>query len=399
MRVIKIFIVFLLFLGVFHNNAFAYESTLENNATEKIVNDEIIIKPGVGKGTKSKWRRYTLAELEKDREAKSCIIQNWEGKFYYGDAKDYDKQVSSKIAESIKYNKEEACYELENIDPRFVYEINEKSLTLSAGRHPAYIWDNPEKVGMLGAFHPGYTVYICEENIIGKEESVRVNTLNIILQDSKSVELEYWKIEEEGYEEVIAQTEPDGEVFVEGKTSLFLEDGYYYFRDQAKEATVQPFMVGLPYEDMEEVTVYPKNIEKELGEKRFLKINQEGEILAGAKFVVMSGDEFFKSENEWTKNKEEAKVFKSATDGSFVIKGLEEKIGYKLIEIEAPEGYALLMEGVSFDVCIGEYNIEGAKPQKVVNRKLTIPQTGGRGSIGIIALGLVCIAIAVKRLV
>ena len=93
-------------------------------------------------------------------------------------------------------------------------------------------------------------------------------------------------------------------------------------------------------------------------------------------------------------------VLTSDAQGRFEITGLAYAADYKLEEKEAPEGYAKTSD-VPFEIKKGsyttedvniEYNKEGqtAKDAKqVINKNLTIPQTGGIGSLVFIAAGLV----------
>lgn len=93
-----------------------------------------------------------------------------------------------------------------------------------------------------------------------------------------------------------------------------------------------------------------------------------------------------------------AVVLVSNSDGQFEITGLQ-KGSYSLEEIKAPKGYALNKNGVSFEAMEESYTEEadgleyigdskGAKGKKVGNRKVTIPQTGGIGSVIFLVAGL-----------
>ena len=148
------------------------------------------------------------------------------------------------------------------------------------------------------------------------------------------------------------------------------------------------------------------------GGAKFEKIDKATSAkLAGAKFVVTNeaGDKYLKqtaasgttpAKNEWVANKADATVFTSAADGTFEVKGLpygekgnDNATGetkYKLVEVEAPTGYALLQQPVEFTISSTTYT--GAINQ-VNNNKVTIPQTGGIGSALVIAAGVLVVGL------
>lgn len=105
----------------------------------------------------------------------------------------------------------------------------------------------------------------------------------------------------------------------------------------------------------------------------------------------------------------------SDKQGKFEITGLE-KGEYKLVETKAPQGYAKKTEEEPFTVGAGTYdahaggvtyasdnkleNDTAGQAQRVNNKKVSIPQTGGIGSLVFIAAGLVIMGgafIAYKR--
>ena len=106
----------------------------------------------------------------------------------------------------------------------------------------------------------------------------------------------------------------------------------------------------------------------------------------------------------WVDDKAQAATFTSNDKGQFEIVGLE-KGNYKLVETKAPQGYALLPDAIPFTVTDGanpNYNIkyqedaQGANDaQKVINRKLSIPQTGGKGSTIFTIAGVAVIVAAI----
>ncbi|WP_296129784.1 pilin N-terminal domain-containing protein [uncultured Anaerococcus sp.] len=107
---------------------------------------------------------------------------------------------------------------------------------------------------------------------------------------------------------------------------------------------------------------------------------------------------------EWTTNKADAYVLVSGEDGKMEIKDLAYGT-YYLEEFESPEGYADNTQKVKFVVGEGSYksnadatnemtynakgNTENGYGIQIKNKKVTIPQTGGIGSLVFIAAGLV----------
>ena len=155
-----------------------------------------------------------------------------------------------------------------------------------------------------------------------------------------------------------------------------------------------------------------ENPELHTGGAKFEKVDKATSAkLAGAKFVVTNeaGDKYLKqtaasgttpAKNEWVANKADATVFTSAADGTFEVKGLPYGVKgndnatgetkYKLVEVEAPTGYALLQQPVEFTISSTTYT--GAINQ-VNNNKVTIPQTGGIGSALVIAAGVLVVGL------
>ncbi|EHR32695.1 LPXTG-domain-containing protein cell wall anchor domain [Helcococcus kunzii ATCC 51366] len=99
----------------------------------------------------------------------------------------------------------------------------------------------------------------------------------------------------------------------------------------------------------------------------------------------------------WVDTKEEALIITSNAQGQFEVTGLKEG-EYQLVEIKAPEGYAKLQGPVAFSIAKGSYAqgdmayVDGSgktDAQKVINKKVTIPQTGGVGTLVFTIIGLV----------
>ena len=155
-----------------------------------------------------------------------------------------------------------------------------------------------------------------------------------------------------------------------------------------------------------------ENPELHTGGAKFEKVDKATSAkLAGAKFVVTNeaGDKYLKqtaasgttpAKNEWVANKADATVFTSASDGTFEVKGLpygkkgdDNATGetkYKLVEVEAPTGYALLQQPVEFTISSTTYT---GRINQVNNNKVTIPQTGGIGSALVIAAGVLVVGL------
>lgn len=148
------------------------------------------------------------------------------------------------------------------------------------------------------------------------------------------------------------------------------------------------------------------------GGAKFEKVDKATSAkLAGAKFVVTNeaGDKYLKqtaasgttpAKNEWVANKADATVITSASDGTFEVKGLPYGVKgndnttgetkYKLVEVEAPNGYALLQQPVEFIISSTTYT---GGINQVNNNKVTIPQTGGIGSALVIAAGVLVVGL------
>ena len=99
-------------------------------------------------------------------------------------------------------------------------------------------------------------------------------------------------------------------------------------------------------------------------------------------------------------------VLTSDAEGRFEIKGLEYKAGYELEEKTAPKGYAKLQSPEEFEVKDGSYASTDAELQynkdnadngyglQIKNKNVSIPQTGGIGSIIFVVAGLLIMGLA-----
>ena len=101
-----------------------------------------------------------------------------------------------------------------------------------------------------------------------------------------------------------------------------------------------------------------------------------------------------------------AYVFKSGTDGYFKVTGLM-KGAYQLVETKQPDGYAKLTAPVDFTIAEGSTGVTELKAGKledakgfkqIENKKVTIPQTGGIGSIIFVVAGLMIMGLAAYKM-
>lgn len=94
---------------------------------------------------------------------------------------------------------------------------------------------------------------------------------------------------------------------------------------------------------------------------------------------------------QWVADESQAFKFISSKDGKFEVKGL--KTGtYYLKETKAPEGYALPSDKIEFQVGQGTWGtaeeLTAKNFQQIKNKKVTIPQTGGIGTLVFTIVGL-----------
>ena len=106
------------------------------------------------------------------------------------------------------------------------------------------------------------------------------------------------------------------------------------------------------------------------------------------------------------KDDENVVTLTSDSEGRFEIKGLAYEKDYALEEKEAPSGYAKLQLDEKFEVKEGSYastedelqynkdDVKGGYGLQIKNKNVTIPQTGGIGSLIFVVAGLALMAVA-----
>ena len=183
------------------------------------------------------------------------------------------------------------------------------------------------------------------------------------------------------------------------------------------------------------------------GERKFVKTDSaDRSVLAGAKFVVKNakrtaeeGQYLKKDETtgaiSWVKTEAEATVFTTDANGeitvgklqfTYAVKGKPADIEeveldktnqlnqYQLVETQAPKGYAKLDEPIEFEITPDSYKSGAVKIDQgkavddttngthteIKNKNLTIPQTGGMGTVLFTIVGISLMAgavVAMKR--
>lgn len=129
------------------------------------------------------------------------------------------------------------------------------------------------------------------------------------------------------------------------------------------------------------------------GGKQFKKTDGNA-ALSGAQFVIKKGDQYLHQDANLAVTwgaRDGAKVFNSAADGLFEVKGLAYG-DYVLEETQAPAGYTLPTNPTtSFTVNASSYT---DTPSEIINKKSYIPNTGGIGTIIFTVIGLLLMALA-----
>ena len=167
--------------------------------------------------------------------------------------------------------------------------------------------------------------------------------------------------------------------------------------------------------DESAVTEAKKALDKAVKDYNALSAeDQKGDKGTAAKNLINEkqkdyNDAFVENATEYTwgdKEDPNVVVLTSDAEGRFEIKGLEYKAGYKLEEKTAPNGYAKLQSPQDFEVKDGSYASTDAELQynkdnadngyglQIKNKNVSIPQTGGIGSLIFIVAGLALMGVA-----
>lgn len=217
--------------------------------------------------------------------------------------------------------------------------------------------------------------------------------------------------------------------------------------DKAKVETGNPNEYTLKFnngngEDKEKKSDEPKVF---TGERKFVKTDSaDRAVLADAKFVVKNakrteeqGQYLKKDETtgaiSWVKTEAEATVFTTDANGeitvgklqfTYAVKGNPTDINqvefdkntqlneYQLVEIQAPKNYAKLDNPIGFEIDNNSYKSGAVKIDQgkalddttngthteIKNKKLTIPQTGGMGTVLFTVVGIGLMAGAVMAM-
>ena len=172
--------------------------------------------------------------------------------------------------------------------------------------------------------------------------------------------------------------------------------------------------ISVDGEELSTYTTDPNTAEVHTGEVLIKKVDEEGNLLAGAKFKIATTEENAKDGIYVKGSDSEDLVAVSNENGEVRFSGLkygleinpanEGESQYYIVEIESPtyvengetKHYNLLSKPVEVTVnsTSGE---EGEGTVTVVNKKgFVLPLTGGTGAIGLIVLGISLIGIAIK---
>lgn len=173
--------------------------------------------------------------------------------------------------------------------------------------------------------------------------------------------------------------------------------------------------------DAEKVTTAKKALDDAVTAYNELSAeDQKGEKGKAAKKLINDKQDaynkaFKENATEYTWGKKDdanVVVLTSDAEGRFEISGLEYKKGYKLEEKTAPKGFAKLQSPEEFEVKDGSYastadelqynkdNADGGYGLQIKNKNVTIPQTGGIGTVIFTVVGVMLMvgaAFALKR--
>ncbi|MDG4500290.1 isopeptide-forming domain-containing fimbrial protein [Streptococcus suis] len=190
-------------------------------------------------------------------------------------------------------------------------------------------------------------------------------------------------------------TPEDPKVITYGKRFVKTDDAAV--KDDAKKLTGAGFVVTNAdgkFLALKDTTTQAEAIKKyEDAEEAYVTAvkNNQTDNLDTLKAARDAAYEAMNMQWEWVTAQDKAFTFVSSADGKFEVKGL--KAGtYKLVETKAPDGYALLTTPIEFVVGANSWTTATDTPieghQRVENKKVTIPQTGGIGTVVFTVVGL-----------
>ncbi|MDD7593254.1 MAG: pilin N-terminal domain-containing protein [Peptoniphilaceae bacterium] len=148
-----------------------------------------------------------------------------------------------------------------------------------------------------------------------------------------------------------------------------------------------------------------------IGEAEYTDKTEAQKAIDALKTAYFNAAEALNSEWELVDNAEEAYTFVADQYGRFEVTGLATG-SYKLIETKAPKGYAKANDPFTFEVGQGSYDTvyggvwyyddrpvfngeKGSDAQRIDNKTITIPMTGGMGTILFTVVGLAIMAGAI----
>lgn len=243
-----------------------------------------------------------------------------------------------------------------------------------------------------------------------QQEKIRVTFTTFINENAIMGE----EIENGGSIEIRNPNDEESEKEVPDKPKVWTGGKKFKKIDEATSAeenptTIEGAIFELKDEDTQENVTWNASL---------IQANLEG--IKTGKFAYSTGEEnqpVYSATNEGIIAQLEGEniYLRSGSDGTFEIKGLggayensAEGIkithsgNYSIKEVQAPEGYAIPTNPVTnFTVTKTSYykdptqiELEEADPEVIENRKYTIPQTGGTGTIVLTAVGLTIMAVA-----
>ena len=168
--------------------------------------------------------------------------------------------------------------------------------------------------------------------------------------------------------------------------------------------------------EIEAVKQAKKNLDDKIAEYNNLTAEQQKEQKSNYETAIADLQKKYndavikeRTQFDWTADKKEALELVSDDQGRFEITGLVAG-KYQLEEIAAPAGYGLNKSPIDFEVKDGTYagndkeiqynkaDTKGGYGQRVDNKKVTIPQTGGIGSIIFVIAGLMIMGLAAYKM-